>query len=53
MVRVAAATEGATGAELRELVRLGVLHTGGDITTDLLLRLVSDASATKSTGMYL
>jgi cell division protease FtsH len=51
--RVAAATDGATGAELRELVRLAVLHTDGEITTEIMLRLANDGAATKTTGMYL
>jgi hypothetical protein len=62
--RVAAATGGATGADLRELVTLAVLHTSrpdgpnGDdpeaaVTTDLLLRLAGEAGYHVPTGQYL
>lgn len=39
-VAVAAATEGASGADLRELVRRSVLEYGDDVTTARVLRLV-------------
>jgi hypothetical protein len=52
VARVAAATDGATGAELRELVRLGVLHTGGDLGTELLVQLAGGVSA-PTPGLYL
>jgi hypothetical protein len=62
---VAAATDGATGADLPELVTLAVLHTAGPeegngggnrnagVTTDLLLRLASEAGYHLPTGQYL
>ena len=64
VARVAAATHGATGADLRELVTLAVLHTsrpstagggddGGEVGTDLLLRLAADAGYRVPTGQYL
>lgn len=65
VARVAAATDGATGADLRELVTLAVLHTAsrqdgnGDggrnagVTTDLLLRLAGEAGYHRPTGQYL
>ena len=63
VARVAAATDGATGADLRELVTLAVLHASaadgpsGDgtdgVTTDLLLRLAVEAGYQVSTGQYL
>jgi SpoVK/Ycf46/Vps4 family AAA+-type ATPase len=65
VARVAAATDGATGADLRELVTLAVLHTAspqetngdGDhdagVTTDLLLRLAGEAGYHLPTGQYL
>ncbi len=51
--RVAALTEGATGAELRELVRLAVLHTDGVVSTEILVRLANDGAASTAPGMYL
>ena len=59
--RVAAATDGATGADLRELVTLAVLHTSrpgasgpaGAVDTALLLRLAADAGYRLPTGQYL
>ena len=59
--RVAAATDGATGADLRELVTLAVLHAtrpdgaAGDppVATDLLLRLAAEAGYQPPTGLYL
>jgi hypothetical protein len=53
VARVAAATDGSTGAELRELVRLAVLHTGGHVDTAVLVRLAGDANAAPPGGMYL
>jgi hypothetical protein len=45
----------ATGAELREIVRRGVLEHGADLTTDALVELVGTAQwkPTVSTGQYL
>jgi hypothetical protein len=57
--RVAAATDGATGADLNELVTLAVLHASrcagddGAMTTDLLLRLAAEAGYHLPTGQYL
>jgi SpoVK/Ycf46/Vps4 family AAA+-type ATPase len=58
--RVAAATDGATAADLRELVTLAVLHSSrqagdgsGAVGTDLLLRLAQDAGYQVPTGQYL
>jgi ATP-dependent 26S proteasome regulatory subunit len=60
VARVAAATDGATGADLRELVTLAVLHTSrhcaadeGAVTTDLLLRLAAEAGYQLPIGQYL
>ena len=60
VIRVAAATDGATGAELRELVTLAVLHSSrragdgsGAVDTDLLLRFARDAGYQVPTGQYL
>ncbi len=64
VARVAAATEGATGADVRELVTLAVLHASravdrdpaGDapgVSTELLLRLAADAGYHSPTGLYL
>jgi hypothetical protein len=58
---VGAATDGATGADLRELVTLAVLHPAGPdsadgesgVTTDLLLRLAAEAGYHPPTGQYL
>ena len=63
--RVAGATDGATGADLRELVTLAVLHGSGfegphgdgdsntALNTDLLLRLAGEAGYHVPTGPYL
>jgi len=60
VARVAAATDGATGADLRELVTLAVLHTArpngagpAAVTTDLLLRLAAEAGYQVPIGQYL
>jgi len=61
VARVAAATDGATGADLRELVTLAVLHSSrqcdgddeGAVTTGLLLRLAVEADYHLPTGQYL
>lgn len=57
---VAAATEGATGADLRELVTLAVLHLArmvdggsGRVTTDLLIRLFRSGGDHATAGQYL
>jgi cell division protease FtsH len=53
VTRVAAVTDGATGAELRELVRLAVLHTSGAVDTAVLVRLAGDADTAPVSGHYL
>ncbi len=60
VARVAGATDGATGADLRELVTLAVLHTArsagagsGQVSTGLLLRLAAEAGHRLPTGQYL
>ena len=52
---VAAMTEGATGAELREIVRRGVLEHGADLAASDLIDLVRTArwKPTVPTGQYL
>jgi hypothetical protein len=51
---VAAVTEDASGADLRELVRRGVLHTGDEIDTASLLSLVSSGAwVPRDVGLYL
>jgi hypothetical protein len=51
---VAAATDGATGADLREVVTLAVLHAATlPLTTDLLLRLAREAGYRPAAGQYL
>lgn len=54
--RVASGTDGASGADLRELVTLAVLHTteGEPVTTHLLVHLASTRSARRAPpGQYL
>jgi SpoVK/Ycf46/Vps4 family AAA+-type ATPase len=54
--RVAAATDGATGADLRELVTRAVLHvTDSEVALDtaLLLSLVTEGDAHRHPGLYL
>jgi hypothetical protein len=52
---VAAVTDGATGADLREVVTRAVLRsaTGHELTTDLLVRLARDSGYRPATGQYL
>ena len=51
---VAAATDGATGADLREVVTLAVLHAATlPLTTDLLIRLARGAGYRPAAGQYL
>lgn len=47
---VAAGTDGASGADLRELVRRGVLADGDAVTTATLLRFVRDGAWEPATG---
>lgn len=53
--RLAAATEGATGADLREIVRHAVLTTDGPLTTDVLVDCAAQRSSSRAqaTGHYL
>jgi energy-coupling factor transporter ATP-binding protein EcfA2 len=53
--RIADATDGATGADLREIVRRAVLERGPDITTSDLLDVISTGrwKPTPPTGQYL
>lgn len=59
--RVAAVTDGATGADLRELASLAMLHVadaerrGADATptTDLLVRIARERGGVPQTGTYL
>ncbi len=44
LVRVAAATDGATGADLRDVARRAVLATEGKVTTRALLDAVADGA---------
>ncbi|HEY0870746.1 MAG TPA: ATP-binding protein [Acidothermaceae bacterium] len=50
---VAAATDGASGAVLRELVRRAVLVEGDAFTTATLLRVARDGLGATTTGQYL
>lgn len=50
---VAAATDGTSGAALRELVRRAVLVDGDAFTTATLLRLARDGLGATATGQYL
>jgi cell division protease FtsH len=50
---VAAATDGASGAALRELVRRAVLMDGDAFTTATLLRLAREGLGSTATGQYL
>lgn len=50
---VAAATDGASGAALRELVRRAVLVDGDAFTTATLLRLAREGLGATATGQYL
>jgi cell division protease FtsH len=50
---VAAATDGASGAALRELVRRAVLVDGDAFTTTTLLRLAREGLGSTTTGQYL
>jgi cell division protease FtsH len=50
---VAAATDGASGAALRELVRRAVLVDGDAFTTATLLRLAREGLGSTTTGQYL
>lgn len=51
---VAGATAGASGADLRELVRRGVLAAGADVDTAALVRLARERDhAEVETGLYL
>jgi cell division protease FtsH len=50
---VAAATDGASGAALRELVRRAVLVDGDAFTTATLLRLAREGLGATTTGQYL
>ena len=53
---VARATDGATGADLKELVRATVLHTVDNVTTEALLAQAANgrwrASPSRATGQY-
>ena len=58
IARVAAATNGMSGADLRELVSDGVLHTSGDgaaatVDTELLVRLAVERRQRPAPGLYL
>ena len=55
LAAVARATDGATGADLKELVRAAVLHTVDNVTTEALLAQAANGRwrATKVTGQYL
>jgi hypothetical protein len=55
LAAVARATDGATGADLKELVRATVLHTVDDVTTEALLAQAANGrwQATTVTGQYL
>jgi cell division protease FtsH len=50
---VAGATDGASGAALRELVRRAVLVDGDAFTTATLLRLAREGLGATATGQYL
>jgi cell division protease FtsH len=50
---VARATDGASGAALRELVRRAVLLDGEAFTTATLLRLAREGLGAAATGQYL
>jgi ATP-dependent 26S proteasome regulatory subunit len=50
---VATATDGASGAALRELVRRAVLVDGDGFTTATLLRLAREGLGATMTGQYL
>ena len=51
---IARVTDGASGADLRELVRRAVLEKGDDVDTATLQRLVSSGAwSTQSAGLYL
>ena len=48
------ATAGASGADIRELIRHAVLDTGGNLDTDVLIRLAHDTLQAQPThGQYL
>ena len=55
LAAVARATDGATGADLKELVRAGVLHTVDNVTTEALLAQAANGRwrVAKVTGQYL
>jgi transitional endoplasmic reticulum ATPase len=53
--RLAAATDGATGADLRDLARRAYLLSGGDLTIEAVLRAAAEGrwAADLTTGAYL
>jgi hypothetical protein len=53
VVAVAALTDGASGAALRELVRRAVLVDGDAFTTATLMRLAREGLGADRTGQYL
>jgi len=56
LAAVARATDGATGADLKELVRAAVIETGDDLSTDALLAQARHGrwrSSTAPAGVYL